>query len=616
MIGPSRIDEEHFRFQVWAPHATEVTLHFEGVDDARRVPLQACPRGYYEAVVGGVKPGNKYRYFLDHSQALRPDPASRYQPLSVHQASQIIDDHFEWTDSEWRGIPLEEYVIYETHVGTFTAQGTFDAVVPELQRLRDLGITALELMPVAQFPGKRNWGYDGVYPFAVQESYGGPMGLKRLVDACHHQDLAVVLDVVYNHLGPEGNYLWDYGPYFTDRYRTPWGAAINFDGPGSQEVRRFFIDNARYWIREFHIDALRLDAVHAIFDFSATHFLEELAGAVRQEANKLRRFCYLFPESDLNDARLIRSPAIGGYGLDAQWSDDFHHAIHALLTGEQTGYYQDFGTLDHLTRALKTGYTYSGDYSVFRKRPHGNSPEHNEATQFIICVQNHDQVGNRMYGDRLSQNIPFDAVKMAAGLCLLSPYLPLIFMGEEYGETAPFQFFVDHSDQELNENIRKGRKNEFAQFCWTKEPPDPLAELTFLQSKIDSSLGEAGHHGVLYRFYQELLRIRKTLPAFVHPSKKRQEIWSDSGNQTVFIRRWHRTDEAYLLFNLNRNSVETKWDRPSGEYQRILCSSDALWSEVALTEISAMHTQTQVFSTGECFSLKPYSFMVWARSGQ
>jgi maltooligosyltrehalose trehalohydrolase len=363
-------------------------------------------------------------------------------------------------------------------VGTFTPEGTFEAIIPHLDELRELGITAVELMPVAQFPGTRNWGYDGVYPFAVQNSYGGPEGLKRLVNACHGRGIAVVLDVVYNHLGPEGNYLWDFGPYFTDRYKTPWGSAINFDGPHSDPVRRLFIENALYWVTEFRMDGLRIDAVHGILDFSAYPFLEELASAVHEKAERLNRRVYVIAESDLNDTRVIRSRELGGYGLDAQWNDDFHHALHTLLTEDQTGYYQDFGRLGDLVKAFREGFVCSGQYSSYRRRRHGNSSRDIPAGCFVVFAQNHDQVGNRMRGERLSQLVCRERMKLAAGVVFLSPFIPLLFMGEEYGETAPFPYFISHSDADLVEAVRRGRREEFAAFGWSQEPPDPQIPMT------------------------------------------------------------------------------------------------------------------------------------------
>ncbi|KPK21748.1 MAG: malto-oligosyltrehalose trehalohydrolase, partial [Dehalococcoidia bacterium SM23_28_1] len=370
-LGASFLEDSRSRFVVWAPLAHKVEVHLLAPRE-KLAPMESGDRGYHHAVVDGVEPGSLYMYRLDERRE-RPDPTSRFQPQGVHGPSQVVSPHFEWEDGRWTGLPLQEYAIYELHVGTFTPTGTFEAVIPYLDELRELGITAIELMPVAQFPGARNWGYDGVHPFAVQNSYGGPQGLKRLVNACHKLGLAVVLDVVYNHLGPEGNYLIEFGPYFTDRYKTPWGAALNFDGPHSDEVRRFFIENALYWVSEFHVDALRLDAVHAIVDHSAVPFVEELAEAVHDRAEQLDRRIHVVAESNLNDARLIRPRALGGYGLDAQWNEDFHHCLHALLTRERTGYYQDFGEFGQLVKAFSEGFVYSGQYSSSRRRRHGSS---------------------------------------------------------------------------------------------------------------------------------------------------------------------------------------------------------------------------------------------------
>jgi maltooligosyltrehalose trehalohydrolase len=422
------------QFHVWAPLAQKVEVHVVFPEE-RIIPLDRSEEGYHHARAEGVEPGHRYLYRLDDREE-RPDPASRFQPLGVHHASQVTDPRFPWSDNCWFGIPLRDYIIYELHVGTFTEEGTFEAIEAHLDYLKNLGITAIELMPVAQFPGDRNWGYDGTYPFAAQNSYGGPDALKRLVDLCHTKGLAVILDVVYNHLGPEGNYLRSFGPYFTDRYGTPWGEAVNFDGPHSDHVRRFFIENALYWLTEFHMDALRIDAVHAILDFSSRPFLEELGLAVREAARRVNRQLFLMPESALNDSRIIRSREMGGFGLDAQWNDDFHHALHALLTEERFGYYEDFGRFRDLVAAYRDGFVYSGQYSSYRKRRHGRSSRDIPSQRFIVFSQNHDQVGNRMQGERLSELVPFEALKLAAGTVLLSPFIPLLFMGEEYGEMS------------------------------------------------------------------------------------------------------------------------------------------------------------------------------------
>ncbi|PYV01833.1 MAG: malto-oligosyltrehalose trehalohydrolase, partial [Acidobacteria bacterium] len=467
-LGATWLGDGRCRFLVWAPHAQTVEVLVLAPQPQTAI-MERIERGYYEAIIAGVGPGSLYVYRLDGSHE-RPDPASRFQPQGVHGPSQVVDTQaFEWGEDGWSGLPLESYLIYELHVGTFTPEGTFDGAIPHLDDLKDLGVTAVELMPVAQFPGARNWGYDGVYPFAVQASYGGPDGLRRLINACHQREVAVVLDVVYNHLGPEGNYFGDFGPYFSDRYRTPWGLGFNFDGPESDEVVRFFVENAIEWLTEFHVDALRLDAIHSIVDLCARPFLAELSQAVRTLAQRLDRRVYLIAESNLNDVRVIRPPQLGGFGFDAQWNDDFHRALHTLLTGERNGYYCDFGGVEPLAKALTEGFVYSGQYSRYRRRRHGNSSRLIPAHRLVVFAQNHDQVGNRMLGERLSalvSLVSFEGLKLAAGTTILSPFIPLLFMGEEYGETAPFQYFVDHSDPALIELVREGRRKDFARFDW------------------------------------------------------------------------------------------------------------------------------------------------------
>ena len=578
-LGATPLPDGRCRFLVYAPFARTVEVLL--LSPARRaVALEGDGAGYHHRIVDGVAAGTPYLYRLDGAKE-RPDPASRHQPQGVHGPSRVTDPAaFRWRDREWRGIPLPSYVLYELHVGTYTPEGTFDAVIPRLDSLVDLGITAVELMPVSQFPGRRNWGYDGVYPFAVQESYGGPEGLKRLVDACHLRGLAVVLDVVYNHLGPEGNYLSDFGPYFSDRYRTPWGAAVNFDGPFSDEVRRYFLDNALHWIRDFHIDALRLDAIHGIMDFSASPFLAELAGAVRRIRREENRRVYLIPESDLNDARVVTPAEEGGYGLDAQWSDDFHHALHTLLTGERDGYYADFAGIEPMARAFTDGFVYSGQYSAYRKRRHGNRSRHLPAGKFVVFAQNHDQVGNRMRGERLSVLVSFESLKLAAGVVLLSPYLPLLFMGEEYGEVAPFLYFVDHGDEGLIEAVRKGRKEEFAAFGWTGEIPDPQDETTFLRSRPDPSLRALGHHATLLELHRELLRVRKTIRALAgvdRPHREETEVIRFDEEKALVVLRRYGGRHAAAAFHFGETKATLPLSLPGGPWEKVLDSSDVRW---------------------------------------
>ncbi|MBI4319175.1 MAG: malto-oligosyltrehalose trehalohydrolase [Chloroflexi bacterium] len=574
-LGAKYLGQGQCQFVVWAPYAQNVDICLAPPGE-RRGPMEAVGKGYHHAVLEGVQAGSLYRYRLDGQKEL-PDPASRFQPQGVHGPSQVVDLDFAWEDGCWFGLPLQDYILYELHVGAFTAEGTFEALIPHLDYLKNLGITALEIMPVGQFPGDRNWGYDGVYPFAVQNTYGGPTGLKKLVNACHHQGLAVVLDVVYNHLGPEGNYLRDFGPYFTDRYRTPWGPAINLDGSHSDEVRHFFVENALFWITEFHIDALRLDAIHAIFDRSARPFLSELAEAVQRRARRLNRRAHLIAESDLNDARIILPRQLGGYGLDAQWSDDFHHALHTVLTGERTGYYRDFGEIEQLSRAFRDGYVYTGQYSPNRQHRHGNSPRLCPAHQFVVSAQTHDQVGNRVNGDRLSQLIRFEGLKLAAGAVLLSPFVPLLFMGEEYGESAPFPYFISHLDPGLVDAVRRGRREEFAAFAWLGEPPDPQDEATFRRAKLDHRLRRKGQHRVLLDFYRELTRLRKTVQPLASLSKEHLEARAYETERMLYLHRWSGDEEVILFFNFNDAPASATLPIPTGRWRKALDSSDRRW---------------------------------------
>jgi maltooligosyltrehalose trehalohydrolase len=568
------------------------------------MPLTRSNDGYFSGTCDDVAPGSRYFYRLKGG-AERPDPASRFQPEGVHGPSQVISPAFPWTDQDWGGLSLVNYVIYELHVGAFTPAGTFDAVIEHLDGLKELGITALELMPVAQFPGTRNWGYDGVYPFAPQNSYGGPEGLMRLVDACHRRGLAVILDVVYNHLGPEGNYLWDYGDYFTDRYRTPWGDAVNFDGPYSDEVRRFFLENALNWIQTYHFDALRLDGLHAVCDNSPRPFVAELAQAVQALGESLNRRVYLMAESDLNDARLIRAPEVGGYGLDAHWNEDFHHALHTLLTGEQDGYYQDFGQLAQLAKAFREGFVYSGQYSPYRRRRHGSSSRGLPARRFVVFAQNHDQVGNRLRGDRLPRLVSFEALKLAAGAVILSPFIPLLFMGEEYGETAPFHYFISHLDPALAEAVRRGRREEFAAFAWQGEPPDPQSEETFLLSKLDHGLKQQENHRLLWEFYRELLRLRRE--AMVFSDQEGREVYRDEPKQVLWVRSGGGQETA-LGMNFGDRAVSAVFPWPEGRWAKLLDSVEAAWGGPGSLTPAILQTEADFRLT-----LPPQSLILFVR---
>jgi maltooligosyltrehalose trehalohydrolase len=568
-VGATVVHGKGVRFKVWAPFAKEVAVKITFPHEII-FPLQSCGSGHFEGLVEGLAPDARYMYVLDGAKT-RPDPASRFQPDGVHGPSAVIDPSaFHWTDRQWRGLALRDYVIYELHVGTFTEAGTFDAILPWLGYLKeDVGVTAIELMPVAQFPGARNWGYDGAYPFAPQNSYGGPEGLKRLINACHDQGMAVVLDVVYNHLGPEGNYLNDYGPYFLDRYRTPWGQALNYDGPDSDPVRRYFIGNALYWINEYHVDALRLDAIHGIFDFGARHVLQELTDAVHREGERLRRSVQVIAESDLNDTRVITSSASGGHGCDAQWNDDFHHALRVVLTKESQGYYRDYSGMADLVRAIQQGFVYDGRYSEVRRRRHGSSSDMISPAQLVVFSQNHDQVGNRADGGRLSTQVPLGALKAAAALVLLSPNIPLLFMGEEYGERAPFQYFIDHGDPGLVEAVRKGRQEEFAHFGWREEDiPDPKALSTFERSRVHPGPSGDSRSQSLLRWYRTLIDLRKRLPVLgAGVAGGHQVLWSEEDDVVLAVhRRMENGPSALLLVGFNDAARPFTLRPPAGSW--------------------------------------------------
>lgn len=613
-IGATPTTGDAVKFRVWAPYAKSVAVQL--VDQDRvMVPMQRDERGYFETVVTGVVPRSRYRYVLDGGKE-RPDPASRFQSDGVHGPSVVVDPtSFRWTDVGWKGKALDEFIIYELHVGTFTREGTFEAIIPHLSYLRDtVGITAIELMPVAEFPGRRNWGYDGVHPFAPQSSYGGPQGLKRLVDACHAAGLAVILDVVYNHLGPEGNYLNDFGPYFTDRYRTPWGSAINYDGPDSDEVRQYVVDNALYWVTEYHVDGLRLDAIHGIFDFSAQHVLKDIASGVHAQAELLGRHVVVIAESDLNDSRVIDPPSVGGYGLDGQWNDDFHHALRVVVAGERKGYYEDFHGLTDLAAAVRNGFVYNARYSAYRRRRHGNSSRHCRPSQFVVFSQNHDQIGNRAVGDRLSTQLPWDVLRVIRALVLLSPNIPLLFMGEEYGETAPFQYFIEHGDPDLVEAVRQGRRREFAHFGWSPEDiPDPRDLATFERSRLNRERLDERQTALL-RWSQALTQLRKKEPSLGagDGTIRKHRVWVFDDERVLVMHRWTRDDAASLIVcGFNTSPVTVRLVEPQGTWLRRL---DAMDKEFGGSGQGSVPTQLSISPEGMSVLIPTYGAAVFMAS--
>jgi len=531
-IGARLHDDGRCSFRVWAPSID--ALRLKVYDPVRMVDMLRDDDGYHSATLDDIVPMSRYAFVFPDERE-RPDPASRCQPDGVHGPSAVADLDVAWSQQRFDCPPLAEHVIYELHVGTFTPDGTFDAVIDRLNDLQAMGITTLQLMPVAQFPGTRNWGYDGVALFAAQHSYGGVQGLQRLVDACHGRGMSVFLDVVYNHLGPEGNYLREFGPYFTDRYHTPWGDALNFDGPESDHVRAFFIHNALYWIDECRIDGLRLDALHAIVDNTPRPFIEELAAAVHRRAEELDRRVHVIAESAANDARLLRPSSAGGFGMDAQWNDDFHHVLHVLLTDETAGYYQSYDPATHLQKLYDDGFAYTGEYSPFHRRRHGRPAADIPCDRFVVFSQNHDQIGNRMLGERLATLAGLDGARLAAALVLLSPFVPMLFMGEEYADPAPFLYFVDHGDKELLDAVREGRRREFESFAWQTEPPDPGASETFQRSMIDWSLRTEGEHAQMLALYRDLIELRRTCAALQSPAKEHTVARHDTHQNILTI---------------------------------------------------------------------------------
>jgi maltooligosyltrehalose trehalohydrolase len=607
-LGAYYTGNETCEFTVWAPLLKQVALKIITPEE-RLIPLKKEDEieGFWKVKVQGIKPGTKYYYQLEETKNL-PDPASYYQPEGVHGPSQIIDPNsYQWNDKNWAGVPIEEMIIYELHIGTFTKEGTFEAAINYLKELKELGINAIEVMPVAQFTGNRNWGYDGVYPYAVQNSYGGPDGLKKFVDACHQNGISVILDVVYNHLGPEGNYLPAYGPYLTNKYRPIWGEALNFDDHYSDGVREYFLENALYWLRDFHIDGLRLDAIQAIFEVGARPFLQELADRVANLGEELGRKLYLIAESDLNDVRVLRPKEQGGFGLDAQWCDDFHHALHALLTGENDRYYQDYGKCEHLEKSFRESFVFTGQYAPHRHRKHGNASKDQPAQQFVVFAQTHDQIGNRINGDRLSTTINFEALKLAAGAVFISPFVPFLFMGEEYGETAPFYYFISHSDPELIEMVRKDKKEEFKHFEGRGEYQDPQGEETFNKCKLNWQLQQQGNHKTLWQWHQKLIEMRRTIPALKKLDKNSLEVWSLEEEKIIFLRRWAENSQIFAIMNFNRNEITITTQLPTGQWQKILDSSDEKW-------MGSGATLPPTIEIGKQLNINPQSFVVYQLS--
>ncbi len=532
-------------FRVWAPKAKTAAVKI----GEEEFGLEQVEGGWWTTDVESAGPGTDYVYLLDGKDQPLPDPRSQYQPAGVNGPSRVVDHTaFEWTDEAWHARPLQSAIIYELHVGTFTPEGTCEAAQQKLGYLKDLGITHVELLPFAEFPGVNGWGYDGVDLFAPHAAYGGPDGLKRFVDACHAEGLAVIMDVVYNHFGPSGNYVGSYGPYFTSAHKTPWGDAVNLEDAGSYEVRRFFCDNALMWLRDYHMDGLRLDAVHAYMDRSAINFMEQLASEVRALEGLTGRHYSLIAESDLNDPRLITPREVQGYGLDAQWSDDFHHAVVALLTSDRSGYYADFGDFADLGKALTSAFVYDGQYSDFRERVHGRSASGIPGWRFLGYSQNHDQIGNRAKGERLEHLTDIAHAKIAAALTLTAPFLPMLFQGEEFAASSPFQYFTDHEDKELARLVSEGRKKEFAAFGWDPDDiPDPQDKSTVENSKLKWDELSGPKHADMLQWYKQLVALRKSRPELSDGAMDQVEIDFDQEDKWFSMQR----GGTVLIFTLD-----------------------------------------------------------------
>ncbi len=576
--GATPLGEQGVQFRVWAPRVKTLSVKIQRTPESLH-PMKRTGEDF-EAIVPGARPGQRYSFVLDGERE-RPDPVSRSQPDGVHGPSEIVDPNaFVWSDQDWKGLRLEDYVFYELHTGTFTSEGTFSGVISRLRSLKELGITAVELMPVAEFPGNRNWGYDGVDLYAPHSAYGGPCGLKRLVNACHLAGLAVVVDVVYNHLGPEGNYLAEFGPYLTDQYRTPWGQAINFDGPGSDGVRRFFIENALYWLTEYHIDALRLDAIHGIFDFSARHILAELSELFHGQAARLGRQAFLIAESDLNDVRVIRSLREGGLGIDAQWHDEFHHAVVSYLTQATSGFLGGFGKLADIRKAITEGFVYDGRYSPFRSRRFGSSSTDEPGQRFVSFVQNHDQVANTSRGRRLSELVSLEQYKLAVALLLCSPCLPLLFMGEEFADSGPFLYFTSHTDPALAGAVTEGRRKEYAEFAPGAEFPDPQSPDTFEASKITWALAGEPRPAAALRFYRDLIALRKQSPCLSNCRKDLTHIEIDEEAHWLTLERRDPSSSRGQLF-CNFGSQSKNFPATQGPWQLVLWTASPIYGGTA-----------------------------------
>ena len=567
-FGPTKLPDGKIQWSLWAPRGRRATLHLLETDrhsgvvsSSTKFPMISTKYGFHLITTEQIPVGQRYGFSIDDGP-MRPDPASRWQPDGVHEASAYWDPYqYDWRDQGWRGTSAAELIIYELHIGAFSKKGTLHSVASQLDDLIELGVNAIELMPINQFPGTFGWGYDGVYWYAVHDAYGGPESLQPFVDQCHQRGISVILDVVYNHFGPEGNYFGEFAPIYSDFDQTPWGRAINFDGLHSFAMRDFVVENVLYWIREFHVDGVRLDAVHAIVDESHEHILRSIKNACFLESVRLNRPIHVIAECNLNDVMLLDDPCDRGFGLDKQWNDDFHHCVHAMLTGERNGYYADFHSPEkQFEKALNEVFVYDGVHSHFQNRIHGKPAGKHSGECFVVSIQTHDQVGNRATGDRFGTMLSIEKQRMAAGLLLLSPFTPMLFMGEEYGETRPFPFFCQYADSALKDSVRNGRRREFLDFQWQSQIPDPFETATFESSKLSSRESLVDDQSRLRELYKWLLMFRKRHRNMTDRTLFHANLFSPEQGTNILILsqfrdRTHQDLDWLACFNLS----ETDW---------------------------------------------------------
>lgn len=581
----ARVTDDRTLLTVWAPYAEAASCKI--VSTGTSLALEVDKFGYWHGQTDQLKEGDRYYFSIDEKDF--PDPASLAQEESVHGPSTVVNLSYPWTDHDYIPPTFTEWIIYELHVGTFSESHDFEGIIQRLPYLKELGINVIEILPVAQFPGERNWGYDGVFSFAVQHSYGGAKGLQKLVNACHAYNIAVLLDVVYNHFGPEGNYLPNYGPYFTDKYGTPWGKAINYDDAGNYGVRDFVLANVRMWFEDFHIDGLRMDAVHAIKDFSPTHILQDIRKLTDEISAERQKPHYLTVECDLNDRHYLEPLTINGLAMDAQWLDEFHHALRVAVGEPRKGYYTEFNGVVHLAKAYKKAYVFDGNYSTHRQKFFGTTADGLAGDRFIVFSQNHDQVGNRMLGERSGTLFSPSLQRLMACAVIFSPFTPMLFMGEEWGSKKPFPYFVSHGDEQLIEAVRNGRKKEFADFQVEGTPPDPQAESTFIDAVLDWQEKEEEEHTLRLNYYRKLISLRKEFLKWGLLTREKLKV-DYVEKQNSLVLRMVNSKQAVLILNFSAEP-QVYQGLHKAEWDTQLYSEATDWTGISTTSINQTESE-------------------------